>query len=221
MATPNVTAGEIMDMSAALLNDVQKQIYTYQVQLPYLKLAFKELREKFEESNIPVTNKTSTSITVDAGIFEVGFFTTPPLPPDLVEIQQLWERPTGTSYPWIPMVRKEFLPHYQENGQEINQFLIWAWMGNAIHLIPSNGSNDLKLDYISELNDIVNESSMIGIINGQSYLIYRTAGLCARFVGENETRANALDIQAENKAKQAINTRKRPFRQGYKSQVVG
>jgi hypothetical protein len=224
MPTPDVTAGEIMLTSAALLNDSAQQVYTNAVQIPYLKIALRELREYIELDNIPVTTKSSSIITLAAGITELGFATTPALPTDLIEIIQLWESTTGTNN-FTPMERKNLIPHYL-NGVEYFSFNIWAWEGNIIHLLPCVQSNDLKIDYIKQLPNIVGQNSTIGIINGQSFLEYRTAALLAQFIGQNETRANELNANAgnaierilgiENKAKQAIMTRRLPFRANWK-----
>jgi hypothetical protein len=230
MPTPDVLAGSIMDTAAALLNDAQKQVYTYSAQLPYLRLAFRELRESLELANIPVTNKNSAIITIPASVTpnsltEIGFATIPALPTDLVEIQQIWEAQTRTTV-FVPMVKKEFIPTYML-GVEYQQFMIYAWNGNNLQFLPCVQSNDIKLDYIQQLADIVDENSMIGIINGQSFLEFRNAGLCAEFIGENATRAESLNGNAqlsmdrlggiEAKARQKVTTRHRPFRAGFKS----
>lgn len=227
MPTPDVTAGEVMDSAAALLNDTQKQVYTYVAQLPYLKVAMKELREAMELSNLPVTNETSAVIAVPDGTTEIGFSTIPALPSDLVEIQRLWERSSGSN-PFVPMTKREFLPKYLD-GEETSSFIIWAWSDNKIKVLAANRDNDIKIDYIQQLFVLstLDQNTAIGVINGDSFLHYRTAALCSEFIGENKTRADSLNIQAElakdrltgieNKAKQAISTRRRPFRSGWKS----
>lgn len=224
MATPDTLASEIMNKSAALLNDTQKQVYTFSAQLPYLQMALLELREMLEESNVPVTQKTSIFITVLANTSIIGFNTIPALPQDLIEIQQLWERPQGID-PYIPVQRVDYLPHYLD-GVQISNFLIWTWINNEIHVLPTNQNNDLKIDYIAQLNEIVDENTNIGIINGQTFLEYRNAALCAEFIGANPSRSESLNVMAimardrliniNNKGKQAIVFRKRPFRYSYK-----
>jgi len=224
-----MTAGDVMDPVASLLNDTAKQAYTYAVQLPYLKLALKDLRKKMELSNMPVTNESSAVLTLVAGTTTVSKLTTPALPTGLVQIQQLWESPSGTDN-FIPMDKRDFLPHYLA-GVEISQFRIYTWIRNTISLLAANQPIDLKIDFIKQLfDDIVDENSEIDVINGDSYLINRTAAYCARFIGENKTRADELDGFAidslndmegiENKARQAISTRRRPFRSGYKRRGI-
>lgn len=230
MATPDVTAGTVMDGSRALLNDQDAQIYTNTNLLQYLKTAFRELREYLSESNIPVTNKTDVILSIPASTTNtrIGFDTTPALPSDLVEIQRAWFRLEDTD-PWYPLTRREFLPPQLE-GIQYSQFMYWAWVGNAMYLLPTNQVNDLKLEYIQQLTDIADENSVLGIINGQTFLEYRTAALAARYMMENAERAQDLDsnaqmsldraINIENKAKQSIYTRRRPFRAGWKTRTL-
>lgn len=230
MPSPNLTAGQVMNAAASLLNDTARSVYSYTVQLPYLNLALQDLRKLLELNNSPVTNEsTPVVINVSKNISTIGFATSPALPTDLIEIQQLWESAEGMNQ-WTPMERKEFLPHYLENAQ-ISQFLIYAWYDNEIHLLPANADNDLKIDYIKNLfTSVVDENSQLSIINADSYLQFRTAALCAEFIGENQTRAASLNIQAQqsfdtligidNKGRQAISTRRRPFRSAWKNRGI-
>lgn len=227
MATPDYTARDVFDGSRALLNDQDAQIYTNINLLPYLKTAFRELRETGEMSNIPVTNQTETVLTIPASTTVVSFTSTPALPADLVEIQQVWQRAAGT-YPWYPLTRKEFIPAQLE-GIEYSEFIYWAWVSNEIRLLPSTGINDLKLEYIQQLDNVINENSVIGVINGRTFLEYRVAALAARYMMENPERAQDLDqnanmaldrvINIENKARQSILIRRRPFRANWKARV--
>jgi hypothetical protein len=195
-------------------------------------MALDELQETFEHNNVPVTNKVSTTLTVPAGTVSIGFSTVPALPTDLIEIQQLWESLTGQDE-WIPMSRKEFLPHYLETPP-INQFIFWAWIDQHITLPLCNQINDIKIDYIKSIFNtpivIADINVDLGIINVKTYLGYKTASLCSMFIGENETRAAVLNGQAEEalartigistKGRQGITTRRRPFRAGYKRQGI-
>jgi hypothetical protein len=225
MPPPDFTAGDVMNTAASLLNDTAQQRFGYTQLLPYVKLAFRELRELLELNNVPVTNRVQTALTIPAGTSEISYVTTPSLPQDLIEIRQLWERAAGVD-PYTPMTRRETLP-YSLDGQQAANFLIWAWIDNKIKLLPASQSNDLKLDYIAQLTGIVDQNTNIGIINGQSFLEFRTAALASEFVSEDAARAESLNADAEGaldrltgietKAKQAIFTRRRPFRQAFKS----
>jgi len=223
------TPAEVMDMSASLMNDTAQSVYTDAAQLPYLNMALRELQENFELNNIPVTNDTSALLNVPLNTSRIAFTgTTPVLPSDLIEIQQIWESPEGENL-FIPMTRKEFLPHDLENTT-INQLLVWAWIEQEIKLIVANVDIDIKLDYVKSLFTTILIGAIatdLPVLNSLSYLGYKTAALCSQFIGENPTRAGELNGLAmlaldrtmgiSTKSRQAVTTRKRPFRAAYKS----
>jgi len=228
MAYPQFSAGDIMDIAAGLLNDPELSVYTYADQIPYLQMAVQELQEYFEQNNIPVTNESSAVISVDAGVTDIGFADSTPapnLPDDLVEIRQLWYSPRDQNQ-WLPMTKREYLPHYLEN-QEINALTYYTWKNQIVSILPANEDNDIKFDYIKPIfPEIVDQNTILGLINGKTFLEYRTAGLIARFIGENPTRADQLDNDAlmasdravgiGTKGRQSIPVRRRPFRAAYK-----
>lgn len=230
MAASDLTAGQVMEKSASLLNDTARTNYTFAAQLPYLQIALQELQEAFELNGIPVTQLTSAVIQLDAGTTEIvyngaGTPTNPSLPNDFVEPQQLWER-TRNIDPWVPMTRRDYLPHQLEGTQYYN-FLYFVWQNQKISVLPAVQNNDIKIDYIKQLfENLVDENSLINIVNARTFLEYRTAALCAEFIERNLTSANALNAYAvlgmdrvtgiSSKSKQTIMTRRRPFRSGYK-----
>jgi hypothetical protein len=227
-----LTVGEVLNASAALMNDAVKSVYTNAIQMPYINMALRELQELFELNNVPVTDTvTDVEVTIPAGIKFVGFSPdmpvvgTPYLPDDLIEPKVVWERSSGVN-PYTPMTKLDYLPRYQE-GQEYNQFLYFTWQSNELRFLPANQDNDIKLDYIRSLFPIVtDEDDDLPVINAQSFLQFRTAGLLAEFLAENATRAMALNGDASlaidrslgigTKGRQAINIRHRPFRASYK-----
>lgn len=219
------TAGNVMDLSAALLNDTQKQVYTYVAQLPYLKIALFELSELLELGSIPVVNKVSTVLTVPIGTVSVGFNTVPALPAALTEIVNVYESDQATTG-FVRLTPVDFLPAHLL-GTTNQNFGIFAWRDNSIKLPVALGIRYIKLEYLSSLSgNVVDENSQIGITNGESFLHYRTGGLCARFIGENNERADKLDTDAQLsidrltgiaiKSKQTQVVRRRPFRSGWK-----
>jgi len=233
MSAADLTGANVMDISASLLNDTAKSVYTYTAQKPYLRLALQELREIFELNNIPMTQLTSAVIQINSGVTQIlfnaaGTPTNPKLPDDMVEPGQLWER-TRNINPFIPMSKRDYLPHDLE-GVETPQFIYYTWNSQIIEVLPANQNNDIKIDYIKQLfpdaGAAVDENTIINVVNAQTFLEYRTAGLCAEFIERNETSANALNAGAllaidratgiGVKGKQNIMTRRRPFRAAYK-----
>src|SRR5678816_2915350 len=141
MSAADLTAGQVMNISAALLNDPSRTVYTYAAQLPYLQLALQELREHFEQNSIAVTQATSAVIQMNAGTTEIVYngVGVPTLPNDFVEPQQLWERNRGID-PYIPMTKVDYLPHDLE-GIQTNQFIYYVWESQKIRVLPSNTNN--------------------------------------------------------------------------------
>lgn len=224
-------ASEVMDLSAASLNDADKTVYKYNIQIPYLKMALQELQEIFELNSLPITQQTSAEIRLTAGDTSIQFNVTnsPRLPDNLIEPQRLWEQNRNTDS-WIPMTRKEYMPHGITSAT--NQQIYWVWQGNKIILLPSNQHNDIKIDYLGSLfPKYVNEFTIIGCQNGQGFLSYRTAALIKELIERDLQGAGSLNgfaslaldrIQGISiKGKQSIMARRRPFRAGYKSSRMG
>lgn len=219
-----------MDRSAALMNDPAKTDYTYLSQLPYLNMAIDELVESLEESNSSPTNNTSAILTVPVGsnkITPIENPVAPHYPADLVEIQEVSERMAGDiNSSFIPLGRRDFLQAYVAS----NSLLFWCWEDQIIKFNPNGAlsNRDVQIKYVRmAVNQAVDENSIIGTINARSYLSFKTAALCAQFIGENPTRAQILNTQAENsldrianinnKGRQQTMTRHRPFRAGFKA----
>jgi hypothetical protein len=216
-----------------LLNDPNQSQYTNSVCLPMLNLALDELQELFELNGIPTTNETSAAITIKAGVNRLGFDTTPALPSDLIELQQVWESPSGLNR-WSPVDKRDFIPHYIEDGTALAQFLIYAWEHGRIVLVAANQDNDLKIDYTASLFNTPIQLKDVNVnlpfTNVKTYLEYKTGALCAMFIAENPERAGALDSLAGTaleralgipiKGMQSIVVRRKPFRASYKRRGV-
>jgi hypothetical protein len=236
MSTTQFSAGQVMDRVAILLNDPNKTDYTYTVMLPYLNMAIEELSDIMAEANTPFTNLTNTNhlgpIYVLAGTpflvypeYEVNP-AWPKYPPDLIEIQEIGERVKGDVGPFRRLPRKEF----PEVFPQTNSLLFWVWERGIVRFNAWGSSVDMEVEMkytYQGLPYVVSSDSLIHMIGSRTYLAYKTAALCAFFIGENETRAGVLEAQAEkavdrsiaisNKGRQQIVTRHRPFRAAYKA----
>jgi len=227
MAAVDLVAQTVMDAAASLLNDTAKTNYGYAVQVPYINIALAELQEIFELNSISCTDIVSAVITMPVGATVISYNAVgqPALPSDMIEPQQVWESQSGVNI-WTPMSRRMFLPHYME-GINTNMFLVYVWQNNTIQVLPATQINDIKIDYTRNLfNKVVDQSSIINVVNGETFLEFRTAGLMAEFIERNLPTANSLNSQAllaldrstgiGTKGKQKITTRRRPFRSAYK-----
>ena len=220
-----------MDPAAALLNDTALSIFGYTNQIPYLNIALTELQEEMELNNVPFTSKTAAIISVAAGTEGIGGGGgNPDLPPNMVEPINLFERTSGSQYSFIEMTKCEFLPV----NQVPTAFLIyWSWEGDTIHFIPggATGAIDIQMHYVKSIfKTIATETDSIDYNKALSFLTYRTAALCAEFIGENLTRSNELNgfaglalnraLGIATKGRQSITTRRRPFQAGWRARRI-
>lgn len=229
--TIELTAGQVMDRAAVIMNDPNKTTYPYTVQFPYLNMALQDLQEHYDQNEIPVVDASSADIFVPAstGTFvEITFgdpSTNENLPDDLIEPSVLWERQHGIN-PYTIMRRVDFLDLALVE-QQINQFIWYVWESNKIRVFAANQDNDIRMDYIRNLFVTVTQSTdVIPITNGIGYLANRTARHLCYFIAENPERGNRLDVDATasldrllsigTKGRQSIITRRRPFRASYK-----
>lgn len=230
LSTAYLTAGQVMDRCASLMNDTAKTDYTYVAQLPYLNMAIDELQEQLQlHSMSPTTQTTENFIIVTAGQNKITHSESPILPHypfDLVEIISLSERLSGTEDSFVLMERKELL-NIENAGNSLSK---WTWINQEIRFIEAGATTDreIKIDYVRQpIQLALNENSPIGVIGVRSYLAYKTASFCATFIGENPGRGKELEGLATEaldrllgigaKGRQSISTRRRPFRAGYKS----
>jgi hypothetical protein len=229
-----MTNNELLNNVRALMNDQAGQKFTNTVLLAYYNMARMELQELFEQNEIPVNNETSAKLDVPAGTSKISFSgTTPVLPSDLVEIQELWCSQDGQDS-WVRVAKREFLTQDTlPSGTQLQFFNVWAWMGQSIHLLSSINPLDIKIDYVRFLFSplvIGDIDEDIVIINSESFLQFRTAGLASEFIDENTERADkqngfalmALDrvLGINTKGAQSIVTRRRPFRASYKRRGI-
>lgn len=222
----STTVGAILDGSGALLNDPSVTQFTYTKQLPFFNMAQNELQELLELNNIPVSNEVApTTLIVTAGVVTIDSSTSPALPTDLVEIQQISERLNGTTDDYIPMTRREFLPTFVEQTESL---IWWAWINQKLKFLGALTDRQLQMNYIAaRLPAATTTTSPITLFNATSFLMYRTAALCAEFLGENPTRAESLNSDASialdrfigisTKGRQSIAIRRRPFMASYKN----
>jgi hypothetical protein len=222
-------AKEVFDASASLLNDSALSVFTYPVQLPYLNIALDELQETMEQNNISFTNSVKESVVISAGITSIGGGgLDPTLPVGLVEIRALYERNNGSSENFVQMRQVEFLPNIDVLTAEL---IWWTWQEQIIKFIGATGDREVRIEYIKrQLGNMQNEGGMIPILNAKTFLEYRTAGLCALFIGENPERAEQLNglavlaldrfLSINTKGKQSFPTRRRPFMAAYRAYGV-
>lgn len=179
-------ASAIMDASAALLNDASRTIFSYSVQLPFLGLAWNELQSKLTENGIPTTKEISLVSTISAGS---NTFT---LPSDFLSPISLEERRAGSLDLFTTVTRVDNIPEMDPTAE----ILYWNWREEAIYVNPPTENREVRLTYRKSLNPLNDQNSNLNVTGSLQYLAYKTAALCARFIGENPERADYLESLA-------------------------
>lgn len=203
-----------MDLAASLLNDTTKLLYTFAVQIPYLKSANQQLEQELQAQGNQIDLISEAEITVALGQKYLN------LPVSFFIPISLMERKSGTTDSYIPMMERSDV--YAPSAEPSSNLSIWDFRHNCINFVGSTEIRQVRLFYYRTLPELVDETSSQEVRGGKNYLSFRTAALCARFIGGNRQRADDLDIQAlqhldlitsiYQKNQQGNRKRRRPFR---------
>lgn len=184
MSVPVLLAGTVMDQAAAILNDTAKNLYSYTVQLPYIKKANEDLEQTLLVYGVNIQFKKSAAIAVAAGA------TTLVLPSDFLVPISLWERASGSTNEddYVEMDERD----WEENTQAQSTLTQWSFRENGINLVPSTANREVKLYYDKMLTVVNSENSTEDSILFKSFLAAKTAEYCARFIGMNKVMADEI-----------------------------
>lgn len=182
-----ITAGEVMDRAAVLLNDKDKTLWTYTVLLPYLQQAWDELLVKLENNHVKVTRELSSIITVAAGA------TSATLPSNLVQIIDVKERTQGSSENFTDMEETEWpLLNYTPAAQ----FTYYCVAGETLQFPAATTNREVRLRYVKSLSNITSDASLVNLINSKPYLALKTAAIAADLSGRAPEVAKSLEARA-------------------------
>lgn len=222
-----ITADDISKDAGILLNDVKLTRFTFTLQLPYINMAYGELGEQLEYSDVSFVKESSAVIKVPVGQRDIGGPSGIKLPDNLISPKALFERMSGANSDFVQMAQVEFLPNPQPETLT-NAFIYWTWQNQEFWFTGANCDIDVRIDYIAnQFVRLTKPDDQVLLFNARSFLGFRTAALCAEFIGEDQARAGSLNgnagaaldriIGITTKEMQGIRTRRRPFRSGYKS----
>lgn len=214
------TAGDVMDLAASLLNDSGKSLFTYDVQLPYLKMADDDLGIELLSNEAAELDQVC-DINVNAGSvllsLPCNFF----LPIKLEERAQ-----TSTNDDdFIDMEEKSFEPSIQQS----ETLRYWSFRNNKVNFIGATVNQTVRLKFKRTLSSVTDFSVVEEVAKAKNFLAARTAALVSEFVGSNKVRADSLNAQAiiylEKltsvlvKNNQGNRIRRKPFRVPYYRRV--
>ena len=184
------TAGDVMDGAASLMNDTAKTLYTYQVQIPYLKMAQQELEQQLNLNGMPLNLISEYIVTVLAG--EIALT----LPTSFFLPISLQERPTGSTKDSDFLLMKEVPNVYDLRLDPVSTLIYWDFRHNCINFVGSTVNRTVRLSYWRTLTEIVDEGSLELQAGANNYLKYKTAELLSKYSAANLDRAAALATDA-------------------------
>lgn len=210
------TAGNVMDDASALLNDAPQQLYNYTVQLPFLKMAMRDLDQELTLNGNPINLIAETAIPLPVGDVALA------LPTNFFLPISLMEKGASDQF-YSPMIEKADIETLQLSQTDVLGY--WDFRHNDINLLGATTIRTVKLIYWRQLDEIIDEDSLAEVGGGRNVLAFRTAAMCAQYIGGNMERANGLNTDAGTsldhilslgtKNNQGKRVRRKAFRPGY------
>lgn len=189
----SITAATIVSNAQALLNDQGGQLYLLANMLPHIKQSLRELGDELVQNGVPVVKEADTLLTVAANTTSIGFTGgVIQLPADLIVPIRVAERPSGSTQSFLDMDETE----WTDDETPLATLNKWNWREQQIKLLGANSSNEIRLYYLKSLPTVAAGGDVIDVVQGENFLSSRTAGLCARYIGQNASIADQLDAQA-------------------------
>jgi len=193
-------ASEVLTHSAKVyLNDALQQTWTNTVLLPQLSEAVLRLEELLRLNEIPFEKKVSIPIDVLMGTTEINQY-----PTDFIEPISLRERERASASDW-----SDELPEVVDiNPNLVRSLKIvqWSFSAGQVFINPPTTDREVLLKYLARLTPVVAEGSLIDIAESKSFLAAMTAEITARNLGNNPTKADAINAQAFNLGDTLIKT---------------
>jgi len=184
-------ASDVMDRVRACLNDVNVDLFSNAVLLPYLKIANDDLADELVDNGSTVNKEVATDFTVAAGVGSIAS------PADMIVPIELFEKDTGALDSSFKLVtQKGFLPNVDNNSSSIG---IWAWREQTVVFCKSSLSKVLRLRYYRIITEITSDGTIIELPFSLNYLAHHTAALAAEYIGQNSNKAAILEDQANQK----------------------
>lgn len=202
-------------------------VWTDAVLMRYLNSGFRKVRRAVSNVGKPTLIRDDVLLTVaavsvpDAATqVSISDNTAPPnqLPTDLLEILKIWERPLGSSQPFVEMAdatNKGGLPSRIQE-QTLN---IFEWRGDGIYFLGALQDTQIRLRYKAGFVTLTDGSSVLLLRDCQEAVAYTTAAIIGAsrgspFAEKWDTAAqDAIEdlIVDATRQNQRAGTRRRPF----------
>jgi len=187
-----VLASTILAETKPLLNDPQGLIYSDTALLPILNKAYRELQARLSRSGQGVAKEIALRVPVDAGITFLGDGSG--LPSGLLYPIELKEAPRGAPIDQFFLMDDR---SWEPSIAQTSELRYWAWREEELKFVGATTHRDIYIKFMKGLTPITSPTSPILILNSELFLESRTAAIASALLGENQTRAVALNQDAE------------------------
>lgn len=220
----DATAGQAVTSALAHLNDMGQSIWNFNVLLPFLQEAHRELRAQVILNGIPVINEETAQLTVPINTTDLS--TVSGYPTDMIVPIWMKEKQINDDYEdYVDMSPRDFLPTVDQDVW----LYWWCWRRETILLIGSLNEENVLLRYRRQIPTPQASGDSLGWLQAENYLSYRTAALACNSIGEiqkgemltNQANINLdMVIRLNIKQVQTMPARKRPYHRRYANNTI-
>ena len=191
------TASTLMQKSAEILNDAERNMWNDDVLLPMLVLAFQELELEYVNHSLPALMDLSSPQVVAAGLKSLA-----PVVDFLAPIS-LEERGVGEDDTrWVEMSQRTFEP---DTINKSNSLIYWAYREQEFKFVGATQAREIRYRYYKNFDQPDDATSNISVLNSTLFLQFKTAANAARYIGQRPTLADTLDNNSTRFLHKAMN----------------
>jgi hypothetical protein len=187
-----ILAATILQGAKPLLNDPQGIMYPDTALLPLLSKAYRELQTRLSRSGLGVTKEVAERVPVNVGVSSLGDGSGLPL--GLLYPIEIREGTRGAPLKDFHIIEER---NWEPVFSPTTEIHCWAWREEEIKLSMATTDRDIYIKFMKGLTPIVDVNSNIQILNSELFLEARTAAIAAALLGENYSRAQNLNADAE------------------------
>lgn len=231
--TRYATAGDVLELARALMNDPNGVIWPDAALFPFLNAAYRGLQEDlaingvtvmqaYADLDLPLVTLAGTTLAPNPP--QISDQTEPQLPTDCIVPYTLEEQATGSGDLFVPM---EKITGPFPNFDPMPYLRIWKWETDQIELVGATQAVTVRIHYERALGKLAAESDPLQIPHCSKSLAFQVCALAARSRGARDLAVDmeqAADrtqqrlIARYTRAEQYKGRRKKPY--GYRRRVI-
>lgn len=187
-----VLTGDVLDSARTHMADVFASDWTDPEILAKFQEAHRELQLQLFSAGLPMMQNVSPVITVPPNTTD--YTTCTGYPTDILLPTWIVERlPGQDASSFVDMTPRDFLPFIDPDQTRL---IYWAWQQYKVQFIGCTSPVETQMRYrcgiaIPQLN-----TDPIGILQGETYLSFRTAALCLEQMPGQEALAQTRNAEA-------------------------